>query len=316
MGRFLPDTILLPERGLLTDEKRLKHTLLKQENILAALPVQSTPQYRPGVYDGVIKYNDLPIKNKMDLLLLNANTTVVSTDVAGNFTLPEGGLEAEPGKRILLSVLHKRPKGYSIYLTSKWNGANTTLAGQNLLRSYSSSDDLSADEKKLLAIKGSTTLDEVVINAPKKPVKDYFGKANTSGVCNDYVCHLGFLNCQYHPVYAKLVDGQKCYIETGLRPQEITYHCEYKTKEPYIKELESILPNIAYIPFNPDEVNLPETLENTTLHWQALVTTDDNGEAVMSFYSNERKGNFRAVAQGITDKGVFSTEVQFEVGVD
>jgi hypothetical protein len=317
MGRFLPDNIVLPERGgLLTDEKRLKYTLLKQENILAALPVPSAPQYRLGIYDGVIKYNDLPIKSKIDLLLLNTNTTVVSTDVAGNFTLPEGGLEAEPGKRILLSVLHKRPKGYSIYLTSKWEAANTTLAGQNLLRSYGSSDDLSADEKKLLTIKGSITLDEVVITAPKKPVKDYFGKANTSGVCNDYVCHLGFLNCQNHPAYAKLIDGEKCYIETGSTPREITYHCEYKTKEPFIKELEPILPNIAYIPFNPDEINLPETLENTTLHWQALVVTDDNGEATMSFYSNERKGNFRAIAQGITDSGVFSAELQFVVGVD
>lgn len=187
---------------------------------------------------------------------------------------------------------------------------------RHLLLTYGSSDDLSADEKKLLAIKGSTTLDEVVITAPKKPVKDYFGKANTSGVCNDYVCHLGFLNCKVHPAYATLVDGQKCYIETGIRPQEITYHCEYKTKEPYIKELVPILPDIAYIPFNPDEVNLPETLENTTLHWQALVVTDDNGEATMSFYSNERKGNFRAIAQGITDKGVFSAELQFVVGVD
>ena len=51
MGRFLPDNVVLAERGLLTDEKRLKHTLLKQENILAALPVPNVSQYRPGVYD-------------------------------------------------------------------------------------------------------------------------------------------------------------------------------------------------------------------------------------------------------------------------
>lgn len=316
MGRFLPDTMLLPQRGLLTDEKRLKYTLLKQENILVTLPLQVAPQYRQDVYDGVIKYNDLPIKSKMDLLLLNTNTTVLSTDVAGNFTLPEGGLQAEPGKRILLSVLHKRPKGYSIYLTPKWGAVNTMLAGQNLVRSYSRPDDLSSDEKQLLVLKGGTTLDEVVITAPRKSSKEYFGRANTNGVCDDYICRFNVLNCPYHPAYAKPVEGRTYNTEGSLTSRQVVYHCEYKSKEPFIRELEPILPNIFYIPFNPDEVNLPETLENTTLHWQALVVTDDNGEATMSFYSNERKGNFRAIAQGITDGGVFSAEVQFEVGID
>lgn len=46
----------------------------------------------------------------------------------------------------------------------------------------------------------------------------------------------------------------------------------------------------------------------TTLHWEPNIVTDENGEAVISFYSGDMKGNYVGILEGIDINGILTYE--------
>lgn len=51
----------------------------------------------------------------------------------------------------------------------------------------------------------------------------------------------------------------------------------------------------------------------STLHWVPLIKTDNNGHAEITFYTNDLKGEFICIVQGVTEKGVVSGKTTFRV---
>jgi hypothetical protein len=44
--------------------------------------------------------------------------------------------------------------------------------------------------------------------------------------------------------------------------------------------------------------------ERTTIHWAPIITTDENGKAMVTFYNADLKTTVRVDVQGLTDKGI------------
>jgi TonB-dependent SusC/RagA subfamily outer membrane receptor len=62
------------------------------------------------------------------------------------------------------------------------------------------------------------------------------------------------------------------------------------------------------------EINDPTPDLRKTLHWEPNITTDKNGEAVISFYTGDRKGAYIGMLEGIDQNGNITHEkIYFEV---
>jgi len=313
-GRFLPDGALLPPANILQSEQNVRSMLLSQERLIADSSPVFQPIGRPDAYNGhVLRNGKKPVK-PVTLMLFGSQTTLLQTAADGRFTLPYPQLQADAGKKVMLSVTGKNLRDYRIELTPPHAQINVALAGQNLWHDVTLADELTYEQKQLLASSSNTILKEVVVSAKKADPGNYYGKANTGGVCNDYVCQFDVLNCPYHVGVKTPQEGQRYNLETPLGITKVTYHCEYRAKPLYIKEVPPILPYQPYTAFNPTEQNPPGVTNSTTLHWQAFIQTNERGEANFSFYTNARSGRFKASVQGIaSNDGVFSSEIYFEV---
>ena len=52
----------------------------------------------------------------------------------------------------------------------------------------------------------------------------------------------------------------------------------------------------------------------TTIHWQPLITTNDNGEAIITYYNADPKSKIKIVAEGISGNGVpLAGSAEYEV---
>ncbi|MCR5886354.1 hypothetical protein LRS06_00915 [Hymenobacter sp. J193] len=311
--RFLPDHILLPPALFLTNEPAVKSLLLRQENVLADSAWAFLHPGSPDRYDGYVLYYGKRPKKPVDLLLSGKQTTLLQTDNAGRFTLPYQALRTDAGKKVTLSVVSKNPAGYKLELTSPWARINTTLAKQPLWHSYLAPDALSSEQKQLLASSTKVFLKEVVITAKKAESDQYYGRSNSSGVCTDYVCQFDVLNCPYHTGVKSPVEGHWYNLETSTGIKRVLYHCQYQTRPLFIREVPATVTYTPFTPFNPSEPSLPGTKPSTTLHWQAFVETNEQGEATLRFHTNARSGRFKALVQGMAGNSVFSSELYFEV---
>lgn len=71
---------------------------------------------------------------------------------------------------------------------------------------------------------------------------------------------------------------------------------------------------IFYEPVNSQNQLSSKKDVRTTIHWQPFVVTNENGEAVISYYNADPKTKIRVVVEGINDKGMpVSGDLMYEV---
>ncbi len=310
--RFLSDRVLLPAAAGLPDDRPAAALLLRQEHILADSAWAAGGLPRPARYDGQVLYHDKKLRKPVDLMVLGQQATLFQSDSLGRFTLPYQALRAEAGKKVALSVVGKSPVGYKLELTPPWANVNAALARHYLWHSAGVPDELSSEQKQLLA-SARVLLKDVVVTGKKADTSTYYGKPNSSGTCSDYVCQFDVLNCPYHYGVKNPVEGYSYNLETASGITKVVYHCPYQAKSSFIREVPATVKYTPFTPFNPSKPNLSAALSNTTLHWQALVETDERGEATIRFYTNARSGRFKALVQGVAGNEVFRAELFVEV---
>jgi len=315
--RFLPFSSSLPPWFYLKQNMNVENILLYLQKTLGEYRYPSAVAKATNLSnDGYVLYKEKRLKIPINLVLVGARSQILSTDDQGGFTLPHEPLRGEPGSKVLLSIA-KNPLGYRIIMDSPLKKINDSLAKEYFTLNNFSSDELSAEQKRIISSFRGIALQEVVVKAQAIGLKGYYGKINSSGNCNDYVCYLGFLNCISHPKGSSgtkvAVDGETYLIDGVMRTEKIVYHCQFKGMPPYIKSINATAYPEELYPFNITDKNLPEMLNRTTLHWQTFIKTDEKGEATISFYTNQRKGKFKGIIQGLSETGVISAEVEFNV---
>lgn len=315
--RFLPQNVILPPFSYSGKAQNIENTLYYLVNeIRKPIPTATAAaKYQRSDRDGYVLFKEKQLKKTVSLLLMGATTTMVNTDERGNFKLPHESLRGEYGSKVILAVAAKFPMGYRIVSESPYKQIDDSLSKQYFMLNHFDGDELTLDQK--MTLRSGKMLNEVTIKGIANNARNYFGKADSTGFCDDYVCHLNFLNCRSHgrgsPGTIIPQDGQRYFIDGLTGTEEITYHCQFKGLQPYMKAIAATAYPTEFPFFNIADNNLLESLYQTTLYWQKDIVTDDKGEADVYFYTNERRGDFLITLQGISAKGVLNKKIQFKV---
>ncbi|MCX6319020.1 MAG: carboxypeptidase-like regulatory domain-containing protein [Bacteroidetes bacterium] len=291
---------------------------------LDSLKAAATPTYSL-MQRGYVFYNDEKLKVPVEIALVTPGSlTTILTDSSGYFELDKEKLATEPDWKITLAVNEKGQKKYSIILVND----NDVLQDELALVTYPFSRKIyfvpeetasAGTVYKLLApaiVKSRNGVDDDAARIVKGFKKD-------PSRCNDYVCMYNIINCINHfggrpPVkgnyylirqygvlqkyrYTGCIDGVNFENNTIADLDSVVFQLKgrYYNKEFYMAD---------YLKYNPP---VPETF--TTLYWNPLIKTDENGEAIISFYTNDLRGRLMLIAEGITASSVLSGRRIFRV---
>ncbi|MBW4889576.1 hypothetical protein KXQ82_07610 [Mucilaginibacter sp. HMF5004] len=96
------------------------------------------------------------------------------------------------------------------------------------------------------------------------------------------------------------VDGKVYSVELLMRPGSM------KVKDIFDNTMADVVgytqARVFYAPKYPSTDIKPDY--RTTIHWEPNITTDDKGEATITYYNAEPKSQIKLIVQGVTDKGI------------
>lgn len=317
--RYLSTEETLPPSSYLNSDQNIEKTLFILDNSIRNGYSTNTINFFPEQEhrDGYVLFEEKPLKKSKQLLLLGKSATLLMTNSQGFFNLPEELLRGDSGSQFMISVAGKDPIGHRIVLESSYKKTDDSLAARYFASEHFDQDELSIQEKDRLRSPSINILNEVTIKGDRGGAQQFNGKIDSSGRCYDYVCYLGFLNCKTHgrgtPGQKEAIDGTKYLIDGLLGTEEVTYRCQFKGMQPYIKAIDAIALPQAYPAFDVNIENTSEKLFSSTLYHQHHVLNGENGEAEIYFYTNDRRGDFVVDIQGLTNKGAFVKQLKFRV---
>lgn len=270
------------------------------------------PAMREDDY-GIVHNNKKRIKKPVEVMMMLPYTHIIETDSAGNFQIPRQFLIGKPETSAMLTVINeKNDNNYTILLKNDYDSVNRLL-GNNSFTYLNTLENVEVTEKSEYEklFDQAKILDEVVV---KGRSIEHSHAVYQSTSCNDYVCRYGILNCPGHPYdfMNKPIAGHLYRLEpygpfvvyktTCVLPSIVVAdgpRLIHITREFYVPD---------YRKHSPLE---PETY--TTIYWAPLVITNDNGEATISYYTNDLVGDFVNILQGVNVYGVFSGRETFRV---
>lgn len=248
----------------------------------------------------------VPKKKKFKLpqeitVLNEKQMNFIVTDTNGHFELPPALSEQVAEKKIQLIINDKNRQDYTIEMDQNDTIVSKALAARYYPEPVFTNALLPEEERTmLLSVK---TLTAAVVKT--KTANLGWNAVYLSKTCRDYVCMNNILNCRNHPSGGTGAVNGGSYIINGVLRQ---YKCEgvqeedasllhkvkgrYYTKDFYVAD---------YVKFNPPD---PELL--TTVYWSPQIITNKEGEATISFYTNDLPGIFSCIAEGVTSNGVIS----------
>lgn len=242
------------------------------------------------------------LKKPVELSVLADNgIQMIKTDSAGRFTLSPAITALKPDGKMFLLINEKYKEDFAIAINYEADSLNKQLATLFYPEPEGVKAFMPWEEETLSKVK---TLSTVVV---KSKSTDSWSSGNFESLtCNDYVCMYNILNCTNHRSGTPAVEGG---VYT-YRGQQVVYHCPgrniggtpvelmYKLKGRYYSKDFYVA---DYAAFNPPE---PETF--STVYWSQQLLTDEKGEALVSFYTNDLTGTFSCIIEGVTTSGVIS----------
>ncbi|GAB5532822.1 MAG: hypothetical protein Roseis3KO_45990 [Roseivirga sp.] len=165
----------------------------------------------------------------------------------------------------------------------------------------------------------ATKLDDFEVTG----VSDTYGKnsgapVNSLKVSMDYVCEDGFLNCPHHPTGTSPVVGEKYFYfrkkPDGSRDIDVmVYATSAASGTLTVKGYYS-----QKVYYEPDYDKRPKKREvpdfRNTLVWKPNVVTDENGEAVVSFFTSDIRNIFNGRIEAYGGNGQFGF-LKFNINV-
>ena len=294
--------------------------------------------YRNMTITGMVKYRGRKVKQPVELSFFTKlpGINILETDSVGRFKLTKEQLSAENGQVISLSVNAKDKERYTIEMDDPYPIINKTIAGIIPLTNDETKQAVqTTGDYTLGGLQHALTLQEVIIKS-KSSNTIYGKKPRGSNECGDFVTSFDYLNppgyenaIGNHPPikgeryidghhYRRLSDGATV-VPSELHKNEeygiilLMYNgCTSDIQTSFTK-IGGIYSDGEFPGLTEGELNAPEPQWLSTLFWQPDIITDENGEAVYSFYTGDIKGSFRIITQGVGTKEVFYGEHTFNV---
>ncbi|NII26712.1 hypothetical protein HB364_16610 [Pseudoflavitalea sp. X16] len=310
--RFLPAPATIPAGSYLSSRENIERVLLTRFWTRYKWEVINTagayiPRQEKHCDMGYVRYRDRPVKKPVQMMILSGQRMYTfETDSTGYFELPSQALRTEAGKKAIILVSDtKNFKDYNVILQNNCATMDTALSTVSYPEAGYLKAELSVQEQDHL----KKALQAVVVTAKKKD--DYTSGTYKSLHCNDWVCMYNILNCPNHPTGSIPVTGGQ-YTYHG---QKVIYQgCEGAEEPPgFMQQVNGVgYPKEFYVAdydkFNPAA---PEMM--STVFWTYRVLTDEQGEAIIQFSTNDLNGRFACLLQGYSQEGVISGKTFFKV---
>jgi hypothetical protein len=257
---------------------------------------------------GSVRYRNETLNKPVQLSILSGTQIhSLKTDKRGQFELAPEMIAAPHEEQPIVTLTGVySTTGYTITMEPVDVPLKKALAGQAYPPFVSFRPPIPPEKES--ADPSINPLANVVVRSTVRPDEYLVGPGSYHRPnCEDYVCIMNILNCINHPTSTqkpqngitysyRLPDNKivKVLYEscTTSNPNYFRIPGRYYSKEFYRAD---------YASFNPP---LPEI--NSTIHWETGVVTDEKGEALIQFYTNDLTGRLSCVLQGISDKGVIS----------
>jgi len=281
-----------------------------------------------------IAYNDTPLgvgghvllKGKppgkpVEIIVINKSVIqTFKTDESGYFLLPPELTATPPNWKLSLTVNAKNKEDYSFKFDHPEDSVYSLLAKKSIINKKVAAGEMLPQE--LPEFITAKKLDTVYVKTTKRDnlpqVFGYGQKVFQSERCSDYVCMYNILNCKRHKSGGTPpVDGETYYMQEFNPDRLITviYRAckqeQARTKELMLYKVQGRSHSKEF--YVNDFQNDLTTDVSATLQWRPLIKTDENGKAEITFYTNDLKGEFICIVQGVTDKGVVSGKKTFRV---
>ncbi|RYG00881.1 MAG: hypothetical protein EOO02_13970 [Chitinophagaceae bacterium] len=308
VDRHIYQQRILPEPGFLD-------RVWRSESLLPAISSPRANHYQidTSSIDGVVTRYGKRIRKPVEVMIAGETVTFTKTDAQGNFRFPPEAYYGRFRSKLLVSVVGVSGGTYSVTVFDKAKILNDSIANHFYSGHLYRKDEMTAQEKEQLRQLQGQLLEQVVVKANRG--RTIYTGTFDSRSCDDYVCMNNIFNCANHPRGSAgtmpAIDGET-YIIGGIYKQ---YHC-LAQQQKGIGLINATWYNQPFAAIVPGDSVSPELYKRTTLFWAPEVQTDENGNAEVSFYTNDVKGNFIAEVQGVTAEGVFSKRVEFVVAED
>jgi len=257
---------------------------------------------------GCVMLNNKRLKRGTDLAIFGNMINPVRTDKRGRFAIPTIALHAKEGKDIRVAVSGSDPIGYKIILWNRYEERNKEFLGLPLDSLKLKKID-TADSDAIRNAQGKT-LGGVIVKADLMVTG--WGKRVGMG-CPDWVCQYNILNCRNHPSGRKPIVGEEytyrecktCYFGgkykyTGCTVPEVPLVRKADVEPVYLPSLsDPFLRDVGQAEDVPKQTN-------TTLIWLPIIITTRKGYGEFEFYTNDIKGLYYIIVQGIGANGPIS----------
>lgn len=284
---------------------------------------------------GYVLQDENKVKRPVTLALMGNGFASFQTDSTGRFALPYSALIAPVGGVNYISVADKSPERYKIIVNSLSDQFERHLATVHFPVPRGSriatpeADDAATDPSPDM-LKAAV----VTARIENEFIAEY-GEYSSKHCDRDFVClehregnpgdpHWQ-LNCPENHAHnasqiTKPVEGQRYYYTPKRHPcglscgvAFVTYHCAAPSFPPFIKTLEPILGEKSFpVPYNKEKEMLGSGLQST-IYWQYKLVTDANGDATVTFYTNDLTGKFTCLLQGVSQAGVIQGAASYLV---
>ena len=262
------------------------------------------------------------------------HSTIVETDSVGRFTLPILNTRNSFQEKILLTVNFKGTandfeKMYGLYVDTFGLKMINWLSDKyyTLEKIGTFIPELPEDYK--ISDRREIELDAVVVVAQKNTeYNEYISEMDPDGICDDYVCYNHRLNCPFHKSGRRPYDGEVFKAGTvfakafkknqGIKLAvnsngDFIYRCIYKNMPKTIKFIYGTWVNEKTYLGNNIEVNSGAPIKKPLLYWNSNNTNLKNGEGVISFFTNDMKGDYVCNIEYICGDNIYTTTVHFTV---
>ncbi|HVI45739.1 MAG TPA: hypothetical protein VM802_12765 [Chitinophaga sp.] len=263
---------------------------------------------------GYVLFNEKRPKHSVKMLLMkDKNMNIINTDEKGGFGIDHYML-VTGNNTLMLSILGNLQSLYTIQLVENADSINLQLGQYNYtidrLPPVVESDVFTAEElgRRVKTLKG------VTVNAREDNEPLDLAQTVKMKSCNAYVCQLQHWMCDGAPPAVPPKIGEKYYDRRSGR--YILYMGECATDRQSGEFIKSIKPTHEEEMFPQiDYTKIQELTQevNSTLYWNYQLVTDENGEATFSFFTNDLKGVFTCIIQGVSTKDIISAKNYFEV---